>query len=367
MVYNDSWTDPELLILRESVQRNIDNEDIRKLLEEKGYKRTVPAIDKKARALGMPNDTERYVLSRIVKDTDEYRVTVADTNEEEPIEELVERAVEKTSREVARVQTRPYAEVQLITKKPIGIAFVSDQHITTHGATNLKLMLEDAELIQQTPGLYCLLGGDGIENHIKHRSALVTSGSTPDEEWRIFNHYLSILGLKALGMISGNHCAWSVAFAGIDMVFEMAQKQKIHYAPDEMIVFLKLVPAVDGPGMEYTVKMRHKARYESSFNLGHAVKRMWEHGDDDFDCGAICHMHPCGGHVESFMKHGKLRWAVRPGSYQIASDYSRAGGFPRSNQTCPTVIFRPDRKEMMAFPDVRQAVEVLGTLRGSLN
>jgi len=250
---------------------------------------------------------------------------------------------------------------KIVTDKPIAVSFVSDQHIDVGGPTDLSQMMADAELIQQTPGMYCVLGGDGVNNHIKHRSAMANSKSAPGEEWRVYNHYLSVLGLKILGIISGNHDAWSYDFAGIDMVFELAKKQKVHYAPDEMVLTVELVDDSESEGQPYVIKIRHKYRYSSSLNLLHTVKRLFDQGSDPFDVGVVCHQHE--GAMETFKRHGLTRYAFRPGSYQVSSDFTSAMGFNLTSPTCPTVVLWPEYRKIVPFEDVRDAAGFLGWLR----
>ena len=358
---NVAWTDEELERLKRGVEDGETDAEIAAELPA----RTAAGVRSKADELGLPPASRRrtMVLNRTVAEGPGHTILTADLDPEEPIEELKDWAIKRTSRacDVAAVQS--YAMAQIVTDQPIAISFISDQHIATNGAVDLKQMYADAELIRDTPGVWAMLGGDGIDNAIKHRSALVNSGTKPSDDWRLFNNYMAVMGYKTLAVISGNHCNWSVQFAGIDLVAHLAKMNKVHYSPDHVIMNLRLDGAAGT--QDYTIAMRHKYRYHSNFNLGHAVKRMWEQGDDDFDVGCICHNHPAGGHVESFTKHKKLRWAVRPGSYQVQTGYSRGEGYPLSGQTCPTVIFHPFERRMDAFPNLRQAIDTLNALRAA--
>ena len=191
---------------------------------------------------------------------------------------------------------------------------------------------------------------------------MINQASKPKEEWRLYNDYLGILGYKILGVISGNHDAWSVQFAGIDMVFHLAKSNKVHYAPDEIVMRVGLVESPDDEvGQEYTIKVRHKYRFGSQLNLLHTVKRMYDMGADNFDIGVVCHHHEAA--VETFNRHGLTRYAFRPGSYQIQSAYSKAEGFNDTYPTCPTVILWPGERRIVPFEDVHEAVDYLAALR----
>jgi hypothetical protein len=273
-----------------------------------------------------------------------------------PVEERWQQAEEQTAKDIERHAAERHLKVRIPGDSPIGISFISDQHIRETGPIDLTRMREDAELIRETPGLYAFLGGDGVDNHIKHRAAMVASGSSPKREWEMYDHYLSIFGEdKIVAMISGNHDDWTRDFAGMDMVDRLARRHRVHYHPDEVMCKL----SVDG--VLYRVKMRHQYRFNSTFNLGHTIKRLWEMGDDDFDIGVVCHHHE--SHMETFDKHGTMRVGFRPGSYQYMSSYSRRLGFKRNTPTCPTVILWPGQHRIMPFIDVWDAADYLGYLR----
>ena len=261
-----------------------------------------------------------------------------------------------TSADVERHLTERLVSIAVEDDRPIGISVTSDHHIRLSGPVMLKQMREDAELAARTDGLYSILGGDGPDNHIKHRAAMVGGGSKPSEEWRLYDQYLRFFGPdKILAMISGNHDDWTRDFAGVDMVAQLAERNAVHYAPDDILLTLDL------NGISYRIKVRHQYRYNSSFNLTHAVKRLWEMGEDPFDIGVICHHHEAA--IEPFTKHGRQIWAARPGSYQVNSSHGRRYGFNNSRPTCPTFILFPDRKEVLGFPDIWQGANVLAVAR----
>lgn len=266
--------------------------------------------------------------------------------------ELWNEAKAATASDVERHRTERLATARIEDDRPIGIAAISDQHIRGSGPVDLERMEEDAKLVRTTPGLYALLGGDGVDNHIKHRSAMVGGGTKVADDWRRYDHYLRFFGAdKILGMISGNHDDWTRDEAGVDMVAILAERNRVHYAPDELLLTLTL------PGVEYRLKIRHQYRYNSSFNQVHVVKRLWEMGDDPFDVGIVCHHHEAA--IEMFTKHGEPVWGARPGSYQVTSSHGRRYGFRLTRPTCPTFIFWPGQRRFIGLPDVRDAAEYL--------
>lgn len=271
------------------------------------------------------------------------------------VKSLWSRTEEECERRILYARERGKFAVEF-GNDPIAVSFISDQHIAPGTPVDFRRMRQDAELIAETPNLYAILGGDGVDNHIKIRPAALAARSQPHEQWELFEYYLSIFAHKVIVLISGNHDAWTDQIAGIDMVSKIAASQKLCYAPAEAFV-----TATVG-GIQYRIAVRHQYRYNSSFNQGHTVKQWWRMGEMDWDIGCICHHHEA--HVEPFTAHGLQRWGCRPGSYQITSSYSRQFGFNSAVPTCPTFILFPAERRIQGFWDVRDAVGTLKSLLG---
>ena len=274
-----------------------------------------------------------------------------------PVEERWQQAEDQTGKDVERHRRERHLAITVKDTRPVAVAVISDQHIRSSGPIQLARMRADAELIAQTDGLFAMLGGDGVDNHIKHLSAMVAGGTSVKGDWFLYDHYMGMFGNKLLAIISGNHDDFTRDIAGIDMVGILANKHKLVYCPDEVVLVLTV------NGIDYRIKVRHQYRYGSSFNLTHTVKRLWEMGDDDFDIGVIGHHHEAA--IEPFQKHGRIIWAARPGSYQLTSSYTRRYGFRHANPTCPTFILFPDKHEVMGFMDVHQAAAFLRWTRAT--
>lgn len=232
---------------------------------------------------------------------------------------------------------------------PVGISFISDQHIAPGTPVDFERMRIDAELVRDTPGFYAVLAGDGVDNHIKHRPAILAARSQPDDQYKLFDHYLGIFGEKVLAVISGNHDAWTNAFAGVDMLGRVVEANRVCYAPDEAMLTVKVGKC------DYALAVRHQYRFNSAFNQTHSVKQWYNFGEQPFDVGCIAHHHEHA--IEQFVRHGARRWACRPGSYQIHSKYSRQFGFNRTYPSCPTFILFPDERRIIGFGDLQDAVD----------
>ena len=176
-------------------------------------------------------------------------------------------------------------------------------------------------------------GGDQIDNHIKHKSAIMAARSQPGDQYRLLEYYLSILGTRCLLMVSGNHENWSNQFAGVDVLKTLAKQQQIFYAPDEAWLEVEIGE------QRYTVAMRHQYRMNSSFNQTHSVKQWLRHGEREFDIGCIGHHH------EAAIEQTLYRRAVPLGV--------PAGELPDYQRVQPAIRIQPLRADDADVPSAR--------------
>jgi hypothetical protein len=241
--------------------------------------------------------------------------------------------------------------------KPIALVFTSDQHISFGNLVDMRRMRQDAELIAASDGCYAMLGGDAVDNHIKHRAAILAARSQPGDQYKAFNWYLQIFAHRIACMVTGNHDYWTAQFAGIDMIDLLAQQNRIAYSPFEAHVTCKF------SGHDFSIGLRHKYRLNSSFNQGHAPKQWHRHGERMHDLYCIGDHHD--PHVEITRLHGLERGVCRPGSYQISSAYAGMEGWNSTIPTCPTWLIWPNERRFVGFHDMRTGLEVLKMYRGA--
>lgn len=238
---------------------------------------------------------------------------------------------------------------------PVAVCFVSDQHIGSPGA-DYAAMRRDAEIVRKSPGMFAVFGGDSIDNHIKHASAVLHSKTLPDEQLSAFEHYLDMFGDSVFAMISGNHDLWSDKIAGINPIRRAAAARKIVYAKHELRM------TVRHGKVPYRIMVRHQAkRFNSSINPLHAIKQHRRHGEWEFDIGIMCHYHEAG--IEAWFQNGRSCWAARPGSYLVKDDHSKEYGFNSSIPKCPTFVLFSDARKIVPFMEVEEASEYLAAVR----
>lgn len=228
--------------------------------------------------------------------------------------------------------------------KHLLLTVLSDMHIG--GAlVDYDRMRADAELIRDTPNCYAVLVGDQIDNHIKHRAAMLNGEMAPGKQYMLFEYWLRVCGDKCLVVTSGNHDDWTVAHAGVDVLGRIVRDRRVFYSPNE--AWLELAVGQQ----KYTVGVRHQYRLNSSFNQTHSVKQWLRLGEREFDIGVIGHHHEAA--VESTIYRGRHRYVARPGSYQMTSSYSDALGYNHALPTCPTFLLRGDGHAITAWNSLR--------------
>ena len=312
-----------------------------------------------AEYLGITRNAVRKKLARMgiltsKLKTGEFTIKPEEPSSEIPVEEVWEEFEKQNERKIAKHKN----DGKYVAKFPhevIAVSFISDQHIAGNNIVALKRMREDAELIAATPGLFACLGGDSIDNHIKHRAAVLHARTTPGDQYELFDYYLSLFADSILGVITGNHDDWSPQIAGVDVIGAICKKHGIACSSDEARISAKVGKVT------YKLAWRHKYRFNSSMNQTHSPKQWYRFGPEPFDIGVVCHHHETA--IEASLMHGQQTWTCRPGSYQINSAYGRQGGYNDSMPACPTFILFPNERRIVGFPDVRDAVTTLESER----
>lgn len=240
----------------------------------------------------------------------------------------------------------------------IMVAFMSDLHIAPGTPVDLRRMREDAELIRDTPRCFAMLAGDMVDNHIKHRAAVLAARSQPADQWAHFEHLLEIIYPKVVAAVAGNHDLWTDQIGGVDMLQRIFQSGRgVRGNMVSTVAYSKYQAYIDlAVGRQlYKLGMIHQFRMNSSYNQTHAVKQWLRLGEESFDVGVIGHHHEAA--LEAFVHKNQVCWACRPGAYQITSSYSAQLGYNNSLPTCPTFVFRGDMRSIIGFVDLREAVQ----------
>ena len=249
------------------------------------------------------------------------------------------------------VDTRQELNVTIPSDVPVIISFSGDWHLGSEGV-DYETFDEDLDFISSTPNLYVMIGGDAIDNFIQPSKI----GPALDQQPIIFQRALlegaiSKIREKVICIGTGNHNWWTKQAAGFDDTAEFAKKMNILYTGHGG--FLNLTVG----NQLYRIFRIHKTKFNSSFNPTHSLKQMWRTGIKDFDIGVGEHGHV--PHIEVFRGHGKKKAAIKIGTYKVYDTYAIANGFFGVEIRTPCVILYPDKWDIIAFEDMREAVAVL--------
>lgn len=272
---------------------------------------------------------------------------------------VYQRFQDKSDKKLAERREKPHDLVirRITTDSPILLTNLSDAHLgnefTDHGRA-----LEDIRLVRDTPGAFAVFGGDGTDNFIKHASAMISSTSTPAQEYAALEYYLSEGGKKLIAGVSGNHNFWTKGFAGVDYLTSVFGRLGIAYAPHRV----RLVLHVNA--IEYRIELRHNYRFKSALNLSNGLQRMYDFTDWQWDIGLLGHTHD-GPFCVPFERHGSTRWGGLAGSYKVFCDHGEQWGFNNAIPSSPAFILYPDRHEIVGFKDLRIAIAYLGAIRSA--
>lgn len=361
-----NWTTAELAILTDWLTRGHTAATIAQRL---GRPLTSVQNKMKRSRLG-PLIQARATITRVVRDDDGAKVIAPEETAGEPSDQFLERILKRTTYEVSRAKAEPYATLRIASDQPIALSISSDWHLSVTGPTDVEGLLAYADAIRTTPRAYAIGVGDLTDNPIKHRPTSVTE---VPEELRLLDIVVGRFGGKLLATTSGNHDDWTKAFSGIDNLRNLAEKHRIHYAPDELIYQLEIVDPTDLDHItaRWVIATRHKFRRHSNMNLTHACWRWFEENAHNWpqepsgaillpDAIAIGHNHVAAVETRTYDRGDVV--ACRMGSWQRTSPYTRAGGWALMPPTAPTIVFphiRDGTQQPTAYADYRKALHTL--------
>jgi hypothetical protein len=283
-------------------------------------------------------------------------VTPDDTLSAEERAAMWERAIRESEAHARRVAAKRRQSIEL-PPEPFALAMLGDTHMGGAGV-DYAALLRDAVLVRDTPGMYALFGGDGVDNWIIGKlQALQRDQIMPhDASWAMFLDWLDIIGESLLAVVLGNHDLWSAKLSGFEPVARHLRHAAILYDPHEIVFTLACGE------FEQRWLVRHSFRYGSVFNPTHGQEVAWERGGTDFDVVVGFHKHN-GTLVRPFMRQGKSRTAVQMGTYKIADEYGRELGMPAPPSLgVAAMVAHPDGRSWW-FGDLPSAAEFLSFLR----
>lgn len=252
-----------------------------------------------------------------------------------------------------RKLSRKLENVEYSSKaKFIALLGISDLH---YGNVNVNMDYVDRLLnfVMNEPRAYCFLNGDIIDNwvEISPKGGVYEQTVPPALQKEIMIEKLKPLKDKILAIVTGNHEARSGRAGEQNPTEQMAKELDIPYLGPGGRINLTLNKNT------YKIHIRHKYRYNSSFNPCHSCGRLVENLDSEADVVCIGHNHDPA--IEVRYKAGKKRSFVRFGSSMPSTMYSETLGFQKTALKAPTLILSGEEFLHHPFMDIEIVKEFI--------
>jgi len=282
----------------------------------------------------------------------------------EPLEPDPEALWEATKRLAAELEYKvsEINEIEIDLRdqdKPIAVVEMADLHIGGIG-TDYDAIDRDTELIAKTDGMYCVVGGDNLDNFIQAflLTGMAVQAVTASTQWLLFERYVNRISDKVLYARVGNHDSWTAKMSQVDKFGEMMREHAILNVEHIGVAHLLVGE------QHYIVEATHKWWGTSKLNELHSAMRLLDYGiADNVDVAVVEHRHsPAAGWQ---LRRGKRRFLVRTGTYKVKDNYAAEHGFWGSEVAPACLIYWAKERRVAIMHDVPTAAAFLTWLRQS--
>ena len=309
--------------------------------------RTWDSVGGKAKRLGL--------VSSIYRRKSSHSISPSDLPQTDDLSELWDAITTLQSASLKQSTRLDHVDTTINISEPIAVGFLADVHI---GALTCKYtdFLNRFDAIVNTPNFYLFSVGDTIDNYLpgRHPSGMFAQLVPPELQKQLIEDVYSKMRGRWLGMVQGCHAEFSHDADDFDWTKYLSHKVG---APN--LGFGGSVTLTVGH-QPYEIMLRHKYRFNSSLNVTSSVKRMREQLGD-FDVGCISHFHQAAVE-QAIMGDGVDRVFIRPGSFKGSDRWSRSMGYSDAGAYIPTVVLYPDRRLMIPFLHLEQAILFMESL-----
>lgn len=234
---------------------------------------------------------------------------------------------------------------------PHAFVFATDEHFGSV-FTDYDLMQEHQRIVEETPNMYFVKGGDFIDafSPTKHPIAAGSDAIPPDEQMLAVLENLKHLDQRGkLGAVQiGNHDKWS-EMAGYRFEQFLQELQCPVFSVGGNIDIV-----VGEQGEHYRVFFSHTHWGNSKINLTNASKRALQYTSPHADLALLGHTH--GASAETFDIAGERRGAILGGTYKTEDKHGKFWGMGAAGAPGYTVILWPDQHhfEIVRDPEIAQ-------------
>lgn len=268
-------------------------------------------------------------------DSEDFEVEPGHHEEEEPFDDLLARRLKAFERKKAARQNNHLINIKINLEGPIGICVLGDPHVDDDGC-DLGAILEHADILNNTPGMFAANIGDTTNNWVGRLGRLYgQQGTTESEAWRMAEWFMGLFNW--LYLIGGNHDVWSGTGDPLKYIMRLHGSkavQKDHGCRLNLI---------HPNGAETRVNSRHDFHGHSQWNNAHgpmkAVRQGWR------DHIAVCgHKHSTGIGVLKDPASGLISHAARVATFKRVDRYADELGL-MDEMVSPSMTFIIDPSE----------------------
>ncbi len=235
---------------------------------------------------------------------------------------------------------------------PIALAFIADLHI---GAVTVSLdhVRDRFRRMSEVDWLYAVSAGDTIDNYLpqRHPQGMFSTLFPPELQKELVMNIYQMLYGRWVALLQGCHEEFSHMTDDFDFTKYAARQLN---CPNMGFGGLLKLHVGD---QEYKIAIRHKYRYSSTLNPTHTCKRLVQMEYPEADIACVAHHHRAA--VLQLSHRDKDRVYIRPGSMKGPDRYARGLGFTDSGDQIPVVILSHDKRQMLPFFSLDQAIDVI--------
>lgn len=371
------FTQEEIVVLKKYADKKLSSDELAKISEElksvSSFVRTAASIQKKISQL---STTDRRKAPKVSSAVAVQEVVWLDKKQPQvDWRDCLKAAGETVQRHRKLSGSQDSAEIFVKTDTPIAVCYSSDWHLGSISTDHLTLA-NHIDYILKTDGLYLISNGDEVDNMQLFRNVSARAQSMSiREQGQVFSAIYNDLcaSNKLLCAGYGNHSEEfeekSVGYSYIAMI----KSSRVPYFRGMGKLSLS-VGSSSKTAQTYSHIISHDGKGSSQTNLLYGATRQAMMYLPDADLSVASHFHnPCYsysfGHLVTEKNPAltyptKPRIDIRTGTFKTGDPFSQRY-FGQGRIGIPTVVFMPDRKEMLPFPTPEFAIDFIRAYKRS--
>jgi hypothetical protein len=238
-------------------------------------------------------------------------------------------------------------------KKWIGIVHTGDWHIEG-SSVDLGGLERDIIDIANYPEFYTVFMGDGGDYFIGGLAINQFDSTLPPRlARRLFFKFMTILGKRIIAVLTGDHEWFANNLADFDIISEVAKDIGSRYMGWGGTIHIETEGAI------YIDAVRHRYRFNSSFNPLHTNRRYLQMEDSRPEIVAIAHNHLNAICTEELL--GKKRILLRTGTRKVTDRYLQKKSFLPKGDVAQTnvILLCTEHPEMRAASSIEEGIDLI--------